>query len=569
MKTGKITLVLTCCGMAFQTGMAQELPKWANKARKAVFSVITYNKENQILNTGNGFYIDENGTAVSDYTLFKGAERAVVVTADGKELPVEYILGANDMYDVVKFKTAADKKTVALQPASRPGAVNETVYVLPYSTQKATSGTHGTISKIDTISNNSFYYTLNMKTGEKTVSCPVMNAEGEVVALVQKNSDKESTSSYAIGIGYAKSLSISALSANDYTLNTIGIKKGLPEDESQALVYLYVSSSNLSKEEYLNLLNEFIQQYPKNSEGYSRRALCYMGYGDDAHYALAEKDLQTMVEVNENKGDAYYNLSKLLYNYVLGLQGAKPYGDWTMERALKEINTALENDKQGLYYQLQGDIYFAMQKYPEAFASYEAVNRSPLASAASFYAAAKTKELIEGASKKEAIALMDSAVAKYNPPYGKEAAPYLYERARMKAEDNQFREAVVDYNLFHDAMMGQVSSDFYFIREQAEMQCRMYQQAINDINKAIEMEPKNVEYWVEKGSVHLRVNQPDDAMKALNKAIELDAKNAAAYRMLGYCQVQQGKKKEGMANLEKAVELGDTVAKNLIEKYKK
>lgn len=131
MKIGKITLVLTCCGMAFQIGMAQELPKWANKARKAVFSVITYNKENQILNTGNGFYIDENGTAVSDYTLFKGAERAVVVTADGKELPVEYILGANDMYDVVKFKTAADKKTVALQPASRPGAVSETVYVLP------------------------------------------------------------------------------------------------------------------------------------------------------------------------------------------------------------------------------------------------------------------------------------------------------------------------------------------------------------------------------------------------------------------------------------------------------
>ena len=126
----------------------------ANKARKAVFSVITYNKENQILNTGNGFYIDENGTAVSDYTLFKGAERAVVVTADGKELPVEYILGANDMYDVVKFKTAADKKTVALQPASCPGAVSETVYVLPYSTQKAASGTHGTISKIDTISNN-------------------------------------------------------------------------------------------------------------------------------------------------------------------------------------------------------------------------------------------------------------------------------------------------------------------------------------------------------------------------------------------------------------------------------
>lgn len=252
----KFTLILTCYGMAFQMGFAQELPKWANKARKAVFSVVTYDKDNQILNTGNGFFIDENGTAVSDYTLFKGAERAVVVTAEGKELPVEYILGANDMYDVVKFKTAYDKKIEALQPTSRPGTVNETVYVLPYSTQKAPTGTHGTIAKIDTISHNSFYYTLNMKTGDKTVSCPVMNAEGEVMGLVQKNSDKESTSSYAIGIGYAKSLSISALSANDFALNAIGIRKGLPEDESQALVYVYMASSNLTRDEYLNLLNE-------------------------------------------------------------------------------------------------------------------------------------------------------------------------------------------------------------------------------------------------------------------------------------------------------------------------
>ena len=44
----------------------------------------------------------------------------------------------------------------------------------------------------------------------------------------------------------------------------------------------------------------------------ARRALCYMGYGDDAHYALAEKDLQTMVEVNENKGDAYCYMAQYI-----------------------------------------------------------------------------------------------------------------------------------------------------------------------------------------------------------------------------------------------------------------
>ena len=55
----KKTILILACGMSFLTGFSQELPKWANKAKKAVFSVITYNKDNQILNTGNGFYIDE------------------------------------------------------------------------------------------------------------------------------------------------------------------------------------------------------------------------------------------------------------------------------------------------------------------------------------------------------------------------------------------------------------------------------------------------------------------------------------------------------------------------------
>lgn len=556
-------------GFCFQTMFAQSLPKWANKAKKAVFSVVTYNKDNKILNTGNGFYIDESGTAVSDYTLFKGAHYAVVVTADGKELPVKCIMGANDLYDVVKFKTETDKKTVALQPASQAVPQGATVYLLPYSTQKAVNGQSGSVEKVDTIGNNAYYYTIQMQTGDKTVSCPIMNAEGEVLGLIQKNADAESKVSYAVGISYVSSLSINALSGNDYTLNSIGIKKGLPEDESQALVYLYMMSSQLNREQYLELLNDFIAQYPRNMEGYQRRAALYMEYRDDTHNALAAQDLEHMLEVASKPDEAHFNIAKLLYNYQINLNGAQAYASWTYKRALEEINKALEIAQEGVYYQVQGDIYFAMQKYAEAYASYEKVNQSSMASAATFYAAAKTKELIKDVDKNEVIALMDSAVARFNEPYGKDAAPYLYERARMKNELKKYREAVIDYNHFYDAMMGQVSAEFYLIREQAEMQCRMYQQAINDINKAVELEPKNVDLWIEKGGVHLRVNQAEEAMKALRTALSLDPKNAPAYRMLGYCQVQQKNTKEGIANLQKAKELGDTVADELLKKYSK
>ena len=215
----KKTIAILFCMMPFSVLLAQELPKWADKAKKAVFSIVTYTKDNQILSTGNGFYIDETGTGVSDYSLFKGAERAVIITANGKELPIKYIMGANDMYDVVKFKADFDKKAEALQPAPAASAIGQTVYLLPYSTQKESKGQTGSVAKVDTIGDQTYYYTLNMQTTDKTVSCPIMNETGQVVGMIQKNSDPKSTESYAIGIRYLTNLNISALSVNDMALN--------------------------------------------------------------------------------------------------------------------------------------------------------------------------------------------------------------------------------------------------------------------------------------------------------------------------------------------------------------
>lgn len=564
----KTIAILFVFVMPFSVLLAQELPKWAENARKAVFSIVTYTKDGQILSTGNGFYIDEQGTGVSDYSLFKGAERAIIITANGKELPVKYMMGANDMYDVVKFKTDFDKKAEALQPATLPSSTGETVYLVPYSTQKSSKGQTGTIAKVDTIGEQQYYYTLTMQTTEKTVSCPIMNAAGQVVGMIQKNNDPESKESFAIGIRYLTDLTINALSVNDLALNSIGIKKGLPEDESQALVYLYMASDVYAPNQYFDLLNDFISQYPNNMEGYLRRATYYINIGDDTHYALAVEDLKKMLDVAEKKDEAHYNIAKLIYSYQLNIGDKKPYASWTFDYALNEINEALAITQEPIYYQLQGDIYFAMQKFTEAYTAYDKVNKSKLASAATFYSAAKAKELIEGTDKKEVIALMDSAIAFYPKPYGKDAAPYLYERARIKSDMEDYRGAVTDYNDFYDAMLGQTSAEFHLIRSQAELNCRMYQQAINDINKAVELDPNNVTYWVEKGGIHIRVNQAAEAIQALTRAIKMDPENAPAYRMLGYAQIQNKEKDKGLANLQKAKDLGDEVADGLLQKYK-
>ena len=561
----KALWMIVCCLIA-QLASAQA-PKWAEKAKKAVFSVITYDKENKIKGTGNGFYIDLQGTALSDYSLFENAQRAVVINADGKQLDVMRIMGANSMYDIVKFQTPSEKKQVALTLASQPAKVGETVYLLPYSTQKATTLQTGKVTAVDSIGSQSFYYTLEMKTGEKMVSCPIMNANGEVLGMIQKNASDDSMESYAIGATYGASLEISALSMNDGALKKIGIKKALPDTEEQALVFLYMSSEQMDKEEYFTVLNDFILQYPSSMEGYIRRANYYMADGNAANYPSADEDLKKAIEVASNKEDAIYQVSKCIYSYLISLNGKEGYSAWTFDRALELIQSAIQINAQPLHIQLEGDILFAQGKYAEAFLSYDKVNQSPLASAATFYSASKAKQLTEGSDINEVLAIMDKAIEMLKKPYYGEAAPYFYERAELRANAGKHREAVMDYNTFFEAVHGDVTALFYFQREQAEMQCRMYQQALNDINKAVEMAPEDADFWVEKGSVHLRVNQLDEAIVAFNKALLLNDKYAAAYRMLGYCQAMQKKNKEACANFAKAKELGDEVVDQLIEKY--
>lgn len=562
----KILLILMCC-MAVQLTYAQETPKWADKAKKAVFSIITYDKDNKIKGTGNGFYIGEDGTALSDYTLFEGANRAVIINSDGKELPVQRIAGASSIYDVVKFRTDTEKKMATLKPALQPAKVGETVYLLPYSTQKAATCQTGKVTKVDSIADKGFYYTLDLVTGEKTVSCPVMNANGEVLGLIQKNASDDAKESYAIGATYAGSLSISALSVNDANLKKIGITPALPDTEDQALVFLFMASTQQDQDSYMNTLNDFLQQYPNSADGYVRRATLFISMEDDAQNAKAEADLKKAIDVSTNKTETQYNIAKLFYSYMLSLGDKKAYADWSYDKALALIGEAIKADPQPVYTQLEGDILFAMAKYPEAYASYEKVNQSPIASAATFYSAAKTKQLIEGTDMNEVVALMDSAIVRFTTPYTSDSAPYFYERAELKAQMGKFREAVVDYDKFYEAIGGRVTAAFYLQREQAEIQCKMFQQAINDINKAVELAPEDVTMWVEKGSVYIRVGQIDEAMTALNKAIALDPKAGAAYRMIGYCQVQQKKNKEACASFAKAKELGDEVVDGLIQKY--
>jgi len=565
----KKILILPLLLIFLAQGSMAQTPKWVEKAKRAVFSVVTYDKNDKMLNTGNGFFVSEDGLALSDYSLFKGAERAVVITAEGKQMPVSTILGANDMYDVIKFRVAiTEKKVPALVVANTAPTVGADAWMLPYSTQKSIACVSGKVKEVSKVAGEYHYYTLGMQMKDKMVSCPVMNVEGQVFGIAQKSSGLDTvTTCYAAGAAFAMSQKISALSLGDAALKSIGIRKGLPETEDQALVYLFMASSSLSEEDYGKLLDDFIRQFPMNADGYLRRANYYVAKGKDDQFWFdkAVADFNQALKVAQKKDDVYYNIGKLMYAYQLS-KPEKPYKDWSYDTALKNVRQAITIDPLPVYVQLEGDILFAQQDYAGALAAYEKVNASNISSPGTFFSAAKTKELMK-ADPKEVLVLLDSCIARCPQPITADFAPYLLERAQMNMNANQPRNAMFDYDAYFKAVNGQVNDVFYYYREQAALKARQYQRALDDIAKAVELNPTDLTYQAENAVVNLRVGRYEEAIQILNNILKTDPKYGEAYRLLGLCQIQLKKTDEACGNFKKAKELGDPNVDGLIKKY--
>lgn len=542
-------------------------PKWVTNAKKAVFSVVTFDKENKLLKTSNGFFISEKGIGVSDFALFKGAHRAVVIDSDGKEHNVESILGADDTYDVVKFRVAMQggKKSSYLATSTAVPVVGTEVYVLPYSIDKNRSCYPGKINKVDSIRDNYLYYTLDMRVMDNLASCPTINTKGEVVGMLQKNYDSKKTMiAHVIDVNFIKSLKVGALSFSDVSLKDIHIKKGLPENEDEALVYLFVSESMLNSSSYKELVLDFIKEYPNNKDGYIRLATYQLANAKTAKdIDEVKNNLDKAYRVSEDKAEALFSIVKLICSnqQIDVIEGDK---DWTLNVALDKINKAIEMQPEPVYLLAKAEILASLKRFDESIEYYDKVNQSNIASAQSFYAASQVQKE-KGADDEVVLALLDNCINKLSKPYNYAASPYLLDRALLLIGMGRSRDALKDFNEYYYAVEGNVNGNFYFLRAQVSFDGRLFQQALDDIDMAIRQEPNNSAYLVYSTSIHLRVGKYNEALTLIDKALTIDPNNGEAHRLKGVAYIQLKDKKKACESLSRAKELGDTVVDKLIQ----
>lgn len=128
-----------------------------------------------------------------------------------------------------------------------------------------------------------------------------------------------------------------------------------------------------------------------------------------------------------------------------------------------------------------------------------------------------------------ALKMYNLAIQMQNPPFYQA----IIGRARVM---NQLGNAKDAFRMLDDAIEQQPTNpEFYYARGLLNVSKEKYAKAIQDFEKSVVLNPRFNPFGIalNSGIAHLNLDEAEKAIEYLNRAIELDPKNATAYQTRG------------------------------------
>lgn len=236
----------------------------------------------------------------------------------------------------------------------------------------------------------------------------------------------------------------------------------------------------------------------------------------------AIEDFNQSIQLSPENGAVYNNRGNVLMD--LGHP----------EEALKDFDRAIAlSQNYGVAYNNRGNAHVALGEYDQAFQDFrKAVELMPR-SAIPFNGRGKAHAQL----KRYHAAVRDLTRAiGINPKY----VPAYKHRAEAYLALSMYREAVADATQAITLEPETQDPQLFLLRGRAQAGDKKLNPALEDLNKAIELNPDLVAAYIERGIVFSEARRFDDAIGDFNRAIELDQKNARAYAMRASAKMQRG-----------------------------
>lgn len=182
-------------------------------AEKAVFTVYTYDKFGAPSGTGTGFFIDDEGTAFTNYHVLDGAVKAYIETIDGHSYEIKDILMSDKNKDIVKF-TINNPDNVDLPNLSLHRGNYEKgdeIIVIGSPLDLTNSVTTGIISALRTDRSHGDVIQISAPISPGNSGSPVLTKNGKVIGIATFNRVGGQNLNFAVA-----TKNVDELSSNDF-----------------------------------------------------------------------------------------------------------------------------------------------------------------------------------------------------------------------------------------------------------------------------------------------------------------------------------------------------------------
>jgi tetratricopeptide (TPR) repeat protein len=314
----------------------------------------------------------------------------------------------------------------------------------------------------------------------------------------------------------------------------------------KAKTYYKTAHEFLESKNYDDALTQFskaLEIEPDYIDAYMARGQIYEFKGE---LEKAKTDYERALTFETKSEELYYLAANINYKMA------------EYPESINKINQALtQNSKFLQAVQLQVKVYVALERYNDALLSAnKALNLRY--NAYNLYVRGTIYNLLNDneAAEKD----FDSAIKK-NKSF--QEAYIALAQLSMK----MFKTDQALMNINQAIEIDAKNTEAYLVRSKINIESLKYAEAINDISKNIILEPENIEWYLVRGNYYLDYAQYQNAINDFNKAVSIDNKNADAYykRAFAYEQVQNLPK--AIADYQKLTELSeyDVNAKKLLD----
>jgi len=380
------------------TKKQEDLPDIVKRVVQSTAVVVVYDSDGEELGQGSGFFIDRDGSLITNFHVMENATQAIVYTNDGNFYPISHVLAEDLDGDLILVSVDVPQKAVVPLTLSHTiPELGESVVVIGSPQGLYQTVSDGIVSAVRDIPEFGKIIQMTAPISYGSSGSPVLNMKGDVIGVASFQMIEGQNLNFAIPSERITNLKIEErITLEDWQINRFveevfiiaeqyysdGMTYYWLDDYESAIPFFQsavISNPFFSKAYFcLGYCNSKIGKYADAIEYY--KSAIYLeyepdisyynmgiAYGELGEYEKAIESYNEALRINPEDAEAYYNMG-YAYNEL---------GEYF--KAIESYNEALRiNPEYAKAYYNMGNSFVNLGQYEKAIEYYtEAIRINP------------------------------------------------------------------------------------------------------------------------------------------------------------------------------------------------